>query len=531
MGSGASSSSKYETLTISDLGEKEKIEFGRALQRFVKAHGEHSVGAELKTCNEFAEILQQVRNEGDHPAVGQITRQPSVKRGHRSSFQIVKDAKKEKSKFSGTTEESHESSISVSVSNISPNQYMEALRMGTVKQQSFKDPTGFRARRGSFSQGVVEDPSNREVFEDRRTTIYASSEIGITQEYVPPFPATIMGTFSCHGIAPAEEVEGDDLMKSLMGGTGDNKGQVHQKTNQDRGCVVYPFASNKRAALFMVLDGHGDQGDRVAEFAMRQIVLSVEEHDALATDPITALKESFIATNKALVVTKEIKAMTSGTTVVAAYVKENKMFIANVGDSRAVVATPSESNPEMCVAKLLSVDHKPDAPEEHARITKHRGYVSMSRSNESFVSAETTPNGTIQLNDTPVEYTKKSSGPSCSASARVWLNKEHTLVGLAMSRSIGDLAVKRVGVIAEPDVCEYEIGEKDKFLILASDGVWEFIENQEAVNLVNRNIRYGAHTACQMLIEEAEKRWKIEEGDYRDDITAIVVMLPIPYRP
>lgn len=39
------------------------------------------------------------------------------------------------------------------------------------------------------------------------------------------------------------------------------------------------------------------------------------------------------------------------------------------------------------------------------------------------------------------------------------------------------------------------------------------------MNIVNKNLKYGAHTACQMLIEEAERRWKVEEGDYRDDVS------------
>ena len=277
------------------------------------------------------------------------------------------------------------------------------------------------------------------------------------------------------------------MMRALMGAGADKSaGKVHQKTNQDRGCVVYPFAGSTTSAFLLVLDGHGDQGDRVAEFAMRQIVLSVETHPQLRTDPMLVLSESFVATNKALVITKEIKAMTSGTTVVAAFMTGNTLYVANVGDSRAVLATERSDTPDKCTAKMLSVDHKPDSPEEYERITKKRGYVSMSRGNESFVSQDIDGGFDAEGNTFDperLEEQKKKAGPSsCSVSARVWLNPEHTLVGLAMSRSIGDLAVKRVGVIAVPDVFQFEIDpEKDKFLLLASDGVWEFIENQVSI--------------------------------------------------
>lgn len=46
---------------------------------------------------------------------------------------------------------------------------------------------------------------------------------------------------------------------------------MHDKINQDRGCVVYPYRSSDEEALFMVLDGHGEQGDRISEFVMRQV--------------------------------------------------------------------------------------------------------------------------------------------------------------------------------------------------------------------------------------------------------------------
>lgn len=51
-----------------------------------------------------------------------------------------------------------------------------------------------------------------------------------------------------------------------------NEDTVHDKINQDRGCVVYPVNGNEAESLLMVLDGHGEQGDRVSEFVMRQVI-------------------------------------------------------------------------------------------------------------------------------------------------------------------------------------------------------------------------------------------------------------------
>jgi len=96
-----------------------------------------------------------------------------------------------------------------------------------------------------------------------------------------------------------------------------------------------------------------------------------------------------------------------------------------------------------------------------------------------------------------------------------------------MSRSFGDQAAAEVGVNAFPEITEMNLIEADKFMILASDGVWEFISNDQAVNIVmphyNNN---SAEKAAEALIREAMKRWQ-EEDTSIDDITCIIIFLNI----
>ena len=67
---------------------------------------------------------------------------------------------------------------------------------------------------------------------------------------------------------------------------------------------------------------------------------------------------------------------------------------------------------------------------------------------------------------------------------RIWLSSSD-IPGIAMSRSFGDLVAASVGVIPTPEVWERDVQlETDRFIVLASDGVWEFISNQEAVDIV-----------------------------------------------
>lgn len=101
-------------------------------------------------------------------------------------------------------------------------------------------------------------------------------------------------------------------------------------------------------------------------------------------------------------------------------------------------------------ATSLSIDHKPDRKDEHERILKSEGRVDTFRDDDGH-----------------------SVGP-----ARVWL-KDQQVPGLAMSRSLGDYVASTVGVISEPEFFEIELKESDKFIVLASDGVWEFISNED----------------------------------------------------
>jgi serine/threonine protein phosphatase PrpC len=186
-----------------------------------------------------------------------------------------------------------------------------------------------------------------------------------------------------------------------------------------------------------------------------------------------------------------IEPLYAGTTACVALLRDKELVLSNVGDSRAVLARKKEGNAWEAVN--LTQDQNPDLPEEQQRIESMGGFV--------------------------------SPPPEPGLSARVWLDRECTQIGLAMARSIGDHAVSPVGVIAEPVVSFHQVQPEDLFVVLATDGVWEFVSSAEAVKIVADNIHKGATKACRALIEAAAERWHDEEGDYRDDISCIIVKL------
>ncbi len=109
--------------------------------------------------------------------------------------------------------------------------------------------------------------------------------------------------------------------------------------------------------------------------------------------------------------------------------------------------------------------------------------------------------------------------------ARVWLKYEN-IPGLAMARSFGDFIASKVGVICEPEIISVELNEdEDKFIVLASDGIWEFLDNEYVVNTVAPfYLKNDPEGAADRLIRDATAQWK-KEDEVVDDISVILLFL------
>ncbi len=92
-----------------------------------------------------------------------------------------------------------------------------------------------------------------------------------------------------------------------------------------------------------------------------------------------------------------------------------------------------------------------------------------------------------------------------------------------MLRSLGDVVAHSAGVTSEPEFSEFQLDPKqDKFLVVATDGLWEFVTNQETVETVEGQI--GPAQAVDCLVTEAGTRW-MQEEQVIDDTTVIVANL------
>jgi len=267
--------------------------------------------------------------------------------------------------------------------------------------------------------------------------------------------------------------------------------QNPKKVNQDRCWAMDLLDRSGHIYKFCgVADGHGVHGHSVAEMVRTHLGIHLEKQLPLYADSKIAMHNAHERMSRDIL-NSYLDVSFSGTTSVSVLMRDNTIICANLGDSRAVMGSKHDTKWK---ATALSRDHKPDLPDEAKRIADRGGRVMAYR----------TPKG-------------DSVGP-----ARVWL-KSKDVPGLAMSRSFGDKVAASVGVSAQPEFVVHTLVPGDKFLIIATDGVWEFVSNHAAVEMVVPFLAKGdTKGAAELLCNKAEERW-LEEGDVVDDITAVVL--------
>ena len=281
--------------------------------------------------------------------------------------------------------------------------------------------------------------------------------------------------------------------------------QGWRNTMEDSHLTELQIAGN--SACFGVFDGHG--GKEVAIFTSKHFSEElVKNASYLQGDVETALKETFLGIDtllrspegaaevfrllrdlpdSAVVNPREAAdvAANIGCTSVVALVQGSTLYVANAGDSRCVLGHSGK-------AVDMSMDHKPDLPEENARIRAAGGCVIEGR-----------VNGNINL-----------------------------------SRSLGDLEYKNVpslpadrqAVTAMPDVKRVEITPEDHFLVLCCDGIWDILTSQECVDFVYKRLaseplKQIAEEICDRCLAKSTSEF---EGRGCDNMTVVLIAFEHP---
>lgn len=260
----------------------------------------------------------------------------------------------------------------------------------------------------------------------------------------------------------AVEVEGDGYSVYCKRG---RRGGIME----DRYSAFVDVNGDSKQASFGVFDGHG--GPKAAEFAAKNLSKNImDQVSSRCLEGIeTAIKNGYLTTDEEFLKQN----VNGGSCCVTALIHQGNLVVSNTGDCRAVMSRKG-------VAEALTSDHQPSRKDEKDRIEALGGYVDC-----------------------------------CHG---VWRIQG----SLAVTRGIGDRRLKR-WVIAEPETKVLKIKPECEFLILASDGLWDKVTNQEAVDVARPTCigvdKPDPFSACKKLAELSLKRGSI------DDTSVMIIQL------
>ncbi|CAA2965401.1 probable protein phosphatase 2C 9 [Olea europaea var. sylvestris] len=231
---------------------------------------------------------------------------------------------------------------------------------------------------------------------------------------------------------------------------------------EDYHVAKFLHTNGRELGLFAIFDGH--LGDSVPAYLQKHLFSNILKEDDFWADPNTAIAKAYERTDQAILSHTPDLGRGGSTAVTAILINSRHLWVANVGDSRAVLSQKGQ-------ATQMSVDHEPNT--ERGSIENRGGFVSNMPGDVARVNGQ-----------------------------------------LAVSRAFGDKNLK-THVRSDPDITNAQIDGDTELLILASDGLWKVMSNQEAIDIVKK-IKDPQKAAKQLAIEALNRESK-------DDISCIVV--------
>lgn len=320
------------------------------------------------------------------------------------------------------------------------------------------------------------------------------------------------------------------------------------RENQD--CVVglMPWGPRGQYALFAALDGHGRSGHLCSMFVAQRVISYLGRSlTARTVDVAYALHRAIEYAERRLTSGQvNIDCEVSGSTGVFVLLDRSTLYCANVGDSRAVLGRKlpmlsSKYPPSMFQTSMLSnndsarsmprdtnddiapVEVPPPTREEtnEGDISAPCGYVPVPLSFDHKPAREDEKKRVIAAGGRVDAWQGVDVGAE-----RVWLPHSRT-PGLAVTRSFGDSIVKEIGVTATPEIYSLPLSDSDSFIVIASDGVWEFVTNYEVVSIVSKHRDAGTpQRAAEEIVKLSADRW-MDDDSVIDDISCVVVFLEV----
>ena len=237
----------------------------------------------------------------------------------------------------------------------------------------------------------------------------------------------------------------------------EDKNLKYRQSMEDIGILIPDLTTDYKVSLFGIFDGHG--GTDVVKFVKNRLpqLIKIYLNDLFPVE--IAFKNAFKKVDEEL---KFFDSEYIGTTATLILIKDNKIYCANVGDTKAYIIYDK-------TYKQISNDHKCTNEDERKRITEIGGKIIKNR----------------------------------------------VMGQLILTRTLGDLYVKQFGVINTPDINIYDINETINYIIIASDGVWDVVDLDTITNMGKAGKNVGEF--CKDIVKLA-----INKGT-KDNVSCIVV--------
>lgn len=311
------------------------------------------------------------------------------------------------------------------------------------------------------------------------------------------------------------------IIKNIKGVTQQGKElDGNYKTNQDYYLIKKNINGVTDFNIYCVFDGHGEYGHFVSQYTSfifnayftRNYRIAgmhnpLEIYKKIKENNYQMINDLFTITENCLKIQSHFDCSKSGTTIVLVIQINDSLICANVGDSKAILigegspaisksdSFPSNNKTNQKIVEVyrLSQEHKPNLPLEQERILKMGGKV------------------------------EKMSYPGLGEVGPYRVFADGLCLGIAMSRSMGDFAAHQFGVISTPEIREFKLNAKAKFLIICSDGVYEFLSNEDLMKMGFRYYYNNTPEAfCRDVINRSTIFWE-KESKFVDDMTIITV--------
>ncbi|XP_019448371.1 PREDICTED: protein phosphatase 2C and cyclic nucleotide-binding/kinase domain-containing protein-like isoform X3 [Lupinus angustifolius] len=273
------------------------------------------------------------------------------------------------------------------------------------------------------------------------------------------------------------------------------------KANQDSFCIHTPFGTSPDDHFFGVFDGHGEFGAQCSQFVKSRLCENLLRNSKFHVDAVEACHAAVLATNSQLHADILDDSM-SGTTAITVLVRGRTIYVANSGDSRAVIG---ERRGKELVAVDLSIDQTPFRPDELERVKLCGARVLTLDQIEGLKNPDVQCWGTEEADD--------------GDPPRLWV-PNGMYPGTAFTRSLGDSVAESIGVVANPEIIAFELTKDHPFFVIASDGVFEFLSSQTVVEMVAKF--KDPRDACAAIVAESYRLW-LQYETRTDDITVIIV--------